>query len=62
MKRIERLTQEEIQELIEVVKQGSDTISYEYVLEEMSSHLFGIALDYGFYDTEVREWIWGFVE
>lgn len=62
MKRIERLTVDEVQELINTIREGCSNFNHETVLEEMPTHLFGVALDYGFYDTEVREWIWGFVE
>lgn len=58
MKHIERLTVEEYLEFEGLLKEeGLQDYSGE-VLEKLPSHLFGIAIDYGFNDTEVREWIY----
>lgn len=62
MNRFNILNEENIIELKEVINHVSHSFDEKIVLEEMSTYLFGIAIDYGFYDTEVREWIWSFVE
>ena len=62
MDRIKRLAEYEIQELKDVISYIKEDFDEELVIDEMPTNLFGIALDYGFNDTEVREWIWKFVE
>lgn len=58
MKRIERLTVEEYKEFEDLLSEDNlESFSGE-ILEEIPSNLFGIALDYGFNDTEVRDWIY----
>lgn len=57
MERIERLTVEEYLEFEGLLEEeGLQDYSGE-VLEKLPSHLFGIAIDYGFNETEVRDWI-----
>lgn len=58
MKRIERLTEQEVNKFKDLLSEDNLEDHAEKILEELPSHLFGIAIDYGFNDTEVRDWLY----
>lgn len=58
MKRVQRLTPNEYEEFKELLPENSVEQLAEELLEKMSSYLFGILLDYGVNDTEVRDWVY----
>ena len=58
MRNISRFSEEELVELKEMLSEYNSEDLGEEILEEMSGYLIGISIDYGFNDTEVRDWIY----
>lgn len=62
MKNINRFSVEELEELSMILSEYESEHLMEEVLENMSGYLLGISLEYGFSDTEVRDWIHVYLE
>ena len=58
MRNISRFSEEELVELKEMLSEYKSEDLLEEVVEEMSGYLIGVSIDYGFNDTEVRDWIY----
>ena len=62
MKNINRFSVEELEELSMILSEYESEHLMEEVLENMSGYLLGISLEYGFSDTEVRDWIYVYLK
>ena len=57
MKNINRFSEEELVEVKGMLSEYKSEDLLEETLEEMPGYLIGVSIDYGFNDTEVRDWI-----
>lgn len=62
MKKRDRFSEKELANLKKNLSEYKSEDLLEEVLEEMSGYLIGIAIDYGFNDTEVRDWIYSIMK